>query len=134
VAGPPPAAGAEIVTPNAAGWRALAEAEYDRARGRAKPEAWSEAAATWEELERAPLAAYCHWRQAEALVAAGATPADASVPLRQAHAVAMRIGARPLLRELELLAERTGLDLTAPASNSGAVQSDSPGSPPGANA
>jgi DNA-binding SARP family transcriptional activator/pimeloyl-ACP methyl ester carboxylesterase/tetratricopeptide (TPR) repeat protein len=100
---------AEPVTPNAAGWRALAEAEYERARGRARPEAWSKVAATWDRLERPPLAAYCHWRQAEALVAAGATPADAAVPLRKAHAVAARIGARPLLQELGLLAERAGL-------------------------
>jgi DNA-binding NarL/FixJ family response regulator len=32
--------------------------------------------------------------------------------LREAHAVAERIGARPLLRELELLAERARLELT----------------------
>ena len=108
---PPPAeppTEAAAVTPNAAGWRALAEAEYERARGPARPDAWSEAAAAWERLERPPLAAYCRWRQAEALAAAGA---DAAVPLREAYAVAARIGARPLLRELELLAERAQLEL-----------------------
>jgi DNA-binding NarL/FixJ family response regulator len=62
------------------------------------------------ELERPPVAAYCRWRQAEALVAAGASRADATVPLREAHATATRIGAGPLLRELELLAERARLD------------------------
>ena len=108
------AAEAAAVTPNAAGWRALAEAEYERARGVARPEAWSEAAATWERLERPPLAAYCRWRQAEALVAAGASRAEASGPLRQAHAVAARIGAKPLLRELELLAQRARLELAPP--------------------
>ena len=51
------------------------------------------------------------WRQAEALVAAGASRAEASVPLRDAHAVAARIGARPLAAELELLAQRARLDL-----------------------
>ena len=66
------------------------------------------------QLERPPLAAYCRWRQAEALVAAGAPRAEASVPLREAHAVATRIGAQPLLRELELLAERARLDLAPP--------------------
>jgi DNA-binding SARP family transcriptional activator len=71
-------------------------------------DAWAEAAAAWERLERPPVAAYCRWRQAEALAAAGA---DASVPLREAHAVAARIGARPLLRQLELLADRTQLEL-----------------------
>ena len=105
------AAQATAVTPNAAGWLAMAEAEAARARGLARPELWSDVAAVWEQLERAPLAAYCHWRQAEALVAAGA---DASVPLREAHAVATRIAARPLERELELLTERARLDLAVP--------------------
>ena len=102
------------ITPNAAGWLAIAEAEYRRARGGAPPELWSEAADSWERIERRPVAAYCRWRQAEALVAAGASRADAGVPLRQAHAVAARIGAQPLLRELKLLAERARLELVPP--------------------
>jgi DNA-binding CsgD family transcriptional regulator/tetratricopeptide (TPR) repeat protein len=108
------AAEAAAITPNAAGWLALAEAEYQRARGVARPELWAGAADTWDRLERPPLAAYCRWRQAEALVAAGASRAEASQPLRQAHAVAARIGAKPLLRELELLAERARLELASP--------------------
>jgi DNA-binding CsgD family transcriptional regulator/tetratricopeptide (TPR) repeat protein len=108
------AAEAAAVTPNAAGWLALAKAEHQRAHGVARPGSWSEAAAAWERLERPPLAAYCRWRQAEALVAAGASRAEASGPLGQAHAVATRIGATPLLRELELLAERARLELTPP--------------------
>jgi DNA-binding CsgD family transcriptional regulator/tetratricopeptide (TPR) repeat protein len=108
------ATGAAAVTPNAAGWRAVAEAEFERARGEARPEAWSVAAATWERLERPPLVAYCRWRQAEALVAAGASRAAANEPLRQAHTVAARIGAKPLLRELELLAARARLELASP--------------------
>jgi DNA-binding NarL/FixJ family response regulator len=36
------------------------------------------------------------------------------VPLRQAHAVAARIGAEPLLRQLERLAQRARLDLAEP--------------------
>jgi DNA-binding CsgD family transcriptional regulator len=112
------AAEAAAVTPNAAGWLALAEAEYQRAHGAARPELWSGAADTWERLERPPLAAYCRWRQAEALVAAGASRAEASGPLGQAHAVAARIGAQPLLRELELLAQRARLELAPPETGS----------------
>ena len=74
---------ASAITPNAAGWLAVAEAEHERARGDARPEAWSDAAATWERLERPPLAAYCRWREAEALVAVGASRTEASVPLRR---------------------------------------------------
>jgi DNA-binding CsgD family transcriptional regulator/tetratricopeptide (TPR) repeat protein len=112
------AAEASSITPTADGWLALAEAEHGRALGEARPEAWAETATTWDRLERPPLAAYCRWRQAEALVAAGASRTEASVPLREAHAVATRIGAKPLLRELELLAERARLDLVSPEATS----------------
>jgi DNA-binding CsgD family transcriptional regulator len=115
---------AAAVTPSAAAWREVAEAEHDRAQGGARPEAWAEAAATWERLDRPPPAAYCRWRQAEALVAAGASRAGASVPLREAHAVAARLGARPLLRELELLAERARLDLAPAAAEPGQARQD----------
>jgi DNA-binding CsgD family transcriptional regulator len=106
------------VTPNAGGWLALAEAEYERTRGAATPESWSEAAAMWDRLERPPLAAYCRWREAEALVAAGASRTEAGEPLRAAYAVADRLDASPLRRELELLAERARLDLTPDAARS----------------
>ena len=112
------AADAAPITPNAAGWLALAEAEYERADGVARPELWSDAADTWEELERPPIAAYCRWREAEALVAAGASRTEAEAPLQEAYAVAARIGARPLLQELELLALRSRLDLAPPESES----------------
>ena len=105
------AAEASPVTPNAGGWLALAEAEYERAHHVARPGSWSQAATAWERLERPPLVAYCRWREAEALVAAGASRREASAPLGRAHAIAARIGAKPLLHELELLAERARLDL-----------------------
>jgi DNA-binding CsgD family transcriptional regulator/tetratricopeptide (TPR) repeat protein len=106
------------VTPNARAWLALAEAEYERARGVVRPESWSQAAEAWDRLERPPLAAYCRWRQSEALVAAGASRTEAGAPLREAHVVAARIGANPLLMELELLAQRARLDLAPPDSES----------------
>jgi DNA-binding CsgD family transcriptional regulator/tetratricopeptide (TPR) repeat protein len=112
------AAEAEAITPNAAGWRALAEAEYQRACGTARPDLWSGTAGTWERLERPPLAAYCRWRQAEALVAAGASRAEAGEPLRQAHEIAVRIGAAPLAGQLELLAQRARLELAPPVAGS----------------
>ena len=118
------AAEAAAVSPNAGGWRALAEAEHQRARGVARPDLWADAADAWERLERPPLAAYCRWRQAEALVATGASRAQASQPLRQAHAVAAQIGAKPLAEQLGLLAQRARLELASldagpPARNQG---------------
>jgi DNA-binding CsgD family transcriptional regulator len=102
------------VTPNVGGWLALAEAEHERARGVARPDLWAGAAHTWAQLDRAPLAAYCRFREAEALVAAGASRAAASQPLQAAYATAGRIGARPFLRELDRLAERARLDRRPP--------------------
>ena len=108
------AAEASAVTPNAAGWLALAEAEHQRAHGPVAPETWAAVAAAWDRLERPPLAAYCRWRQAEALVAAGASRIEAALPLREALHVAATIGAAPLRHELELLAQRARLDPTPP--------------------
>ena len=107
------AAEASAITPNTAGWRPWPRPSTSVPAASPGPSSWSDAADTWEQLERPPLAAYCRWRQAEALVAAGAPRAEASVPLREAYAVAARIGAQPLLHELELLAERARLDLDA---------------------
>jgi DNA-binding CsgD family transcriptional regulator len=106
---------AAAITPNADGWLAVAEAEYARTCGEPRPEAWAGAAALWDRLERPPVAAYCRWRQAEALVAAGAPRTEAAVPLRESYAVATQLGARPLVSELELLAQRARLDLVPPA-------------------
>ena len=68
----------------------MSAASRGQSRGRRQP-------TTWDRLERPPLAAYCRWRQAEALVTPGASRAEANLPLREAHAVADRIGAQPLL-------------------------------------
>ena len=102
---------AVAITPVAACWRAVAEAEYERFRGNAAPERWEAAAAAWDELPQPYRASYCRWRQAEALVAAGALRTEASRTARRAHDDCVRLGAEPLRRELELLAERARLDL-----------------------
>jgi DNA-binding NarL/FixJ family response regulator len=51
-------------------------------------------------------------------VAAGASRTEASGPLRQAHAVAARIGAKPLAAQLDLLAQRARLELASPDAGS----------------
>jgi DNA-binding NarL/FixJ family response regulator len=48
------------------------------------------------------------------MVGKGASRLDASKVLRESHAVAAGLGAKPLLREIDLLAERARLDLAAP--------------------
>ena len=99
------------MTPDAAGWLAIAEAEHSRVEGRSSPERWQSAIAVWDELERPYPAAYCRWRYAEALLSAGSSRMEAAIPAREAHGIASDLGARPLQGELELLAQRARLDL-----------------------
>jgi DNA-binding CsgD family transcriptional regulator/tetratricopeptide (TPR) repeat protein len=108
------AAEAAAVTPTAAAWWAVAEAEHDRVLAHPNPRPWEQAAATWEALQRPAAVAYCQWRQAEALVAAGAA-GDAAAPARAAHTIARRLGAGPLRHEIERLAQRARLDLAPPS-------------------
>ena len=105
------AAGAASVMPDAAGWLAIAEAEHTRVEGRSSPEWWQSAIAVWDELERPYPAAYCRWRFAEALLAAGSPRMEAAIPVREAHRAASKLGALSLQGELELLAQRARLDL-----------------------
>ena len=105
------AAAAAAVMPDAAGWLAIAEAEHSRVEGRPSPERWQSAVAVWDGLGRPYPAAYCRWRCAEALLAAGSPRMEAAIPAREAHRIASDLGARPLQGELELLARRARLDL-----------------------
>jgi DNA-binding CsgD family transcriptional regulator/tetratricopeptide (TPR) repeat protein len=94
---------------------ALVRGERSRLEGRSDPTQWQAAATGWLALGRPYPAAYAHWRQAEALLTTKAPRAQAEATLRAAHAVAVRLGAAPLRRELELLAQRGRLRLEAPA-------------------
>jgi DNA-binding CsgD family transcriptional regulator len=94
---------------------ALFNGERSRLEGRSDPAQWQAAAAAWLALGRPYPAAYAQWRQAEALLASAAPKAKAEETLRAAHAVAVRLGAVPLRRELELLAQRGRVRLSAPA-------------------
>jgi DNA-binding CsgD family transcriptional regulator/tetratricopeptide (TPR) repeat protein len=104
---------AAAVTPDAAAWLALGEAEHSRI-GQPDPVPWRHAAAVWEELRRPYLAGYGHWRLAEAIVASGARPSEATEPARRAYDTAVRLGAEPLRREVLLLARRARMHLTPP--------------------
>jgi len=108
------AADAAYITPLADGWLRLAEAEHARGRGTASATTWASAAHLWERLARPLLVAYCRWREAETLVSAGAPRAEATVPLRQAYALAARADASPLMREIDLVAQRARLDPREP--------------------
>jgi DNA-binding CsgD family transcriptional regulator len=94
---------------------ALFDAERARLEGHADPAQWQATATAWLALGRPYPAAYAHWRLAEALLASRAPRAQIEEALWAAHAVAVRLGAAPLRRELELLAQRGRIQLQAPA-------------------
>ena len=97
------------IGPEARAWLARAEAEWARLDGRADADLWKAAADAFgygyvfEE-------ARSRWRLAEALLAAGRRD-EAAEQARSAHAVAVRLGAKPLQENVEGLARRGRLDL-----------------------
>jgi len=108
------------------------DAELRRAEGRETPDAWAEAVAAFEPLERPHELARACYRWAESLLHAGErataglqgrTPREAAaLLLAQAHTAAGTMGARPLAEEIELLAQRARLPLPGliPATGDGA--------------
>jgi DNA-binding CsgD family transcriptional regulator/tetratricopeptide (TPR) repeat protein len=97
------------VGPEAVAWLARAEAEWTRVEGRSDPAGWAAAADAfgygylYEE-------ARCRWRLAEALLGDGRR-LEAAEAARAAHEIAERLGAGPLLAELEALGRRGRLGL-----------------------
>jgi DNA-binding NarL/FixJ family response regulator len=79
------------------------------------------AARACEARGAAPYGAYARWRYAEAALAAPEDRTSAIAALATAREAAQRLGARPLLDEIEGLARRARLDL-APAGDAPAEQ------------
>ncbi|MGO9892425.1 MAG: LuxR C-terminal-related transcriptional regulator, partial [Solirubrobacteraceae bacterium] len=72
---------------------------------------WADARRHRETCTNPYQAAYARWREAEALLASGGERADVEALVRDAHAVADELGARPLRGELEMLARRARIEL-----------------------
>jgi DNA-binding CsgD family transcriptional regulator len=100
------------VGPEALAWLARAEAEWTRVEGRPDPARWAAAAEAFGYGYRYEEAR-CRWRLAEALLGEGDREAAAEA-VRAAHEIAGRLGAGPLLAEVEALARRGRLDLGVP--------------------
>jgi DNA-binding CsgD family transcriptional regulator len=103
----------------------LARAEQSRLEGRTDPEQWQAAAAAWGQSERPFKRAYARFREAEALLASGSSRPQAEQALREAHQTAISLGAGPLRREIELLAQRGRLRLEEPIHATSAPQAPS---------
>jgi DNA-binding CsgD family transcriptional regulator/tetratricopeptide (TPR) repeat protein len=99
------------VSPRLAVLAAATEAERARAAGRSDPELWTRATECWEALGMAFEVGYGTYRHAEALLECRRARLRATALLRDAHACAAGLGAEPLLREIEQLAQRARLDL-----------------------
>jgi DNA-binding CsgD family transcriptional regulator len=105
-----------------------AEAERARAAGGRDPGPWEAAAGAWDELACPWPAAYARWRRVEVLLGGGVARDQAAPELRQAWTTAGRLGARPLLAELEALARRARIEL-APATDRPGAAAPAPASP-----
>nr|WP_241518957.1 helix-turn-helix transcriptional regulator [Streptomyces sp. CB03238] len=99
-------------------WQAHAlfvAAELARAEGRDDADRWAEVVVALGPLERPYELARARHRWADALLLQGGHRDRAAELVREAHLVAVHLGARPLREDLELLAARARLPLGAPA-------------------
>jgi DNA-binding CsgD family transcriptional regulator len=85
------------------------QAEASRLDHRPAPGRWEECVRRWDDLGFVFHAAYARWRHVAALVAGGGDRKAATAELRAAHDTATRLGAVPLLQQLEALARRARL-------------------------
>ena len=97
-------------------WLAMAAAHRDRLEGRDDPAAWDRLAQAWQAQGSPYEMARARWRQAEAILAAGearTARTPARVALEEAAQTAVGLSARPLLREIRVLAARAMIRLPA---------------------
>ncbi|MEU3606326.1 AAA family ATPase [Streptomyces sp. NPDC035033] len=95
-------------------WRAYSlhvSEELARAEGRESAARWAEVVAAHEPLERPHQLARARHRLADALLVEGGRREEAAALLRQVHATATALGARPLREDVELLAARARIAL-----------------------
>ncbi|MEA2577943.1 MAG: hypothetical protein QOD78_1531, partial [Chloroflexota bacterium] len=99
---------------------ALCEAEYSRYEGRPDSGPWLRAVERVAPGEHPYLEAYMRWRLAGALASTRRARGRALAELRRAHAIAVGLGALPLQRDIEALAERARMTLVEEPRTSGA--------------
>jgi DNA-binding CsgD family transcriptional regulator len=92
--------------PEPAAYRAQVAAELTRLLDTPEPAAWEDARRRWRRLGFPFHAAVCGWREAEALLLAGADRARVAELLADAGRQAETLGARPLAAAVQALARR----------------------------
>ena len=93
----------------------LCEAEGTRLGGMADPAAWNAAADALAGLGLRYPSAYARWRQGQAILALRRGKAAARAPLRDASEIALELGAEPLRAAVAQVADRAGLEISAPS-------------------
>ena len=97
--------------PQAMACIATCSAEQSRLT-RSDPSLWATAVTLWDAAHEPYRAAYCQWRQAEALLEGRVGRREAAACLQAAFATAARIGAAPLRTNIEQLAQRARISLS----------------------
>ena len=92
-------------------WLALSEAEFARLEGQDAPDAWARSATAIAAIPMPYPRAYALLREAAATLATSRDKGAATVVLGEARQIAVELGARPLLGEIDALARRARLDL-----------------------
>ncbi|OKI98346.1 hypothetical protein AMK10_06005 [Streptomyces sp. CB02058] len=118
-----------MLVPVWAAYGLLVEAELARAEGEDTPDHWRRAAEAFGPLQRPYELAQIRVRWAESILAATGERTPAAGLLREAHAVAARLGARPLAESIELLAGRARIALAGPGDE--AADEEEPSAEPG---
>jgi DNA-binding CsgD family transcriptional regulator len=90
---------------------ALCRAEARRVDDLDDVSAWAATAAAWEAIERPYPAAYARFRAAASILRDRGQRADARAALAESRRTAVRLGALPLLTEIDRLARQARLDL-----------------------
>jgi DNA-binding CsgD family transcriptional regulator len=84
----------------------LCELEALRASGKDRADGWNTIAARWEELGRPYPAAYARLREAQAALAEDAPRGRVVEALASARTTAVRLGAKPLLEQIDVASRR----------------------------
>lgn len=92
-------------------YRSLCDAEFARLEARVDADRWATTVAAWDALKMPYRKAYASWRYAEALLASKAPREGARTTLREAHDIAVSIGAEPLRLAIEASASMGRVDL-----------------------
>jgi DNA-binding CsgD family transcriptional regulator len=101
--------------PVVAALRAHALAESSRLDGEPSPERWTDAAAGYAEIPDPYGLAYARYRAAEAILRRDGVKADVGGLLRDAADDAAALGALPLYRSIQTLAQRARVPMERPA-------------------